>query len=98
MIMYAISVHCTICTTAAGEGMYTQFSPLGIVLTPDVDPDQSNLHRYGSMPVFHHMSDLPGGYVLCANLLFCSLFTPPGSDSVLLQDHVCKNLILFQGR
>ena len=47
--------------SVAAEDMYSQFSELGIVLTPYVDLDPSNVHLHGSMPVFHHISDLPGG-------------------------------------
>lgn len=45
----------------AAEDMYLQFSPLGIVLTPAADPEQSDVHLHGDMPVFHHVADLPGG-------------------------------------
>ncbi|KAL5493486.1 hypothetical protein EMCRGX_G014676 [Ephydatia muelleri] len=47
--------------TSEAEDLYTSFSPLGIVLTPSDDPDQSNVHLHGTMPVFHHVSDLPNG-------------------------------------
>lgn len=91
-------MYCITYIISAAEDMYSQFSPLGIVLTPDVDPDQSNLHRYGNMPVFHHMSDLPGGYVASADqrLLVCSLFIPL-SLKIMKSIHVQNDLIALQG-
>lgn len=55
--------------TDSAEAMYATFSPSGMVLTPYIDPDQSNLHAYGKMPIFKHISDVGGDPSAAANTI-----------------------------
>jgi hypothetical protein len=65
--------------TPAAEEIYSSFSPGGIVLTANIDPqggaNDGKVTAQG-VPVMHHVSDLPGGDVKKATAVVVSIAKP----------------------
>jgi hypothetical protein len=71
--------------TPAAEAIYSSFSPDGIVITANKDPqgaDNSGRVTAEGMPVMHHVSDLPGGDVAKAAAVVVAIAKPGAAKRV----------------